>query len=341
MRAPHTLASLLLFAAAAAPAPALAQGAPAAPDKQKAAQAQALFDEALNLMKQSRYAEACPKLAQSQDLDPGMGTEYRLAECYELAGRLAAAWSLYRHVADEARAARRSDREAQALRHAEALALKVPHLTLTLSPSLAGTSGLEILRDGEPVDRAQWSDLPTDPGNHTFIARAPGRASWEKKLNVAEGARLTLAIPDLATVAAPPPVAVDRGPAPAPQPDRAGGGLSKLQIGAIAAGGVGVLGLALGIGFGVKANRKWDETLTHCQGGALDRCDPTGVQLGGQASSAASVSTAGFIVGGAAVAAGTVLFVLSRRAPKAAAPALLVLPTAGAAGAGLTAVGSF
>src|SRR5687767_12831350 len=122
----------------------------------KLARAQILFEEGVALMKAGKHAEACPKLAQSDELDPGTGTKYRLAECYEGSGRVASAWALYVVVADESRKAARSDRQEQARKRADELRPKLPELTITVPASVAAIEGLELKRDGELVVRSDF-----------------------------------------------------------------------------------------------------------------------------------------------------------------------------------------
>src|SRR5579871_3417882 len=102
MGRPKLAAIALLLAVASAPRVARAQGA-----EDKAA-AEAAFDEGKKLMAAHAYAEACPKLAESQRLDPGIGTMLGLADCYEKNGQTASAWAEFREAAGVA--ARKQDR---------------------------------------------------------------------------------------------------------------------------------------------------------------------------------------------------------------------------------------
>src|SRR5579859_7001050 len=96
----------LILGALAFPWPASA--APTACDK---AAAQALFEDAIKLMANKSYDEACRKLEESQRLDAAMGTRYQLAQCYEATGRIASAWAAFVEVADLAREAGQGSRE--------------------------------------------------------------------------------------------------------------------------------------------------------------------------------------------------------------------------------------
>src|SRR5258708_37819221 len=66
------------------------------------AAAEALFEDGRRLMTEGRYDEACSKLEESQRLDPGLGTQFHLANCWQRSGRTASAWALFRAEASEA-----------------------------------------------------------------------------------------------------------------------------------------------------------------------------------------------------------------------------------------------
>src|SRR5262245_62252923 len=94
------------------------------------ATAEALFREGTALLDEKRYAEACPKLAESHRLDPATGTLLALAFCHEGEGRLASAWAEFAEVAGRARAEGRTDREHVAREHAANLKPRLARLSV-------------------------------------------------------------------------------------------------------------------------------------------------------------------------------------------------------------------
>jgi hypothetical protein len=270
--------------------------------------AQALFDRAKELMSAGKAAEACPKFAESQKLDPGLGTLLNLAACYETVGRFASAWSTFL----EAESAARTERHQEGIRISrERAAALVPKLAkLVVSVSGEQPPGLEITRDGVPIGAAQLGEaVPADPGKHTIVATAPGRAPYQTEVALDQpGVTVEVKIPELAlapqesapALAAPPP-----RPAPV-TPVEPAQGLSSQRYAAIASGAVGLAGVVVGSIFGLKSKSKRDDAESHCSGGECR--DQAGVDLREEARSAGNVSTIAFIVGGAGLAGGAVLW---------------------------------
>jgi hypothetical protein len=211
------LAFALAFALAAA-APAAARADATA---QQRAEAQALFDDARKLMALKKYAEACPKLEESQHIDPGIGTLLNLAECQARTGRTASAWANFLEAAYLAKNLGQSRRENAARARAAALEPKLSRLTI-LAVATPGLK-IEITRDGEVVSPSLVGEaVPVDPGEHTVSASAPGKQPWESKVKVdPDGHQVSVSVPQLEDAAPPPPVPpppVPVAPPPAPPP---------------------------------------------------------------------------------------------------------------------------
>jgi hypothetical protein len=91
-----------------------------------------------------------------------------------------------------------------------------------------------------------------------------------------------------------------------PPPDA--GGRDYRSVGFVL-GGAGVVALGIGAYFGVRAWQKNDESSDHCDG---DRCfSQTGVDLRDEARSAGNSSTVLSVAGGALLASGVTLVLLS------------------------------
>jgi serine/threonine-protein kinase len=271
------------------------------------AAADALFDQGKQLMAAGKYAEACPKLEESQRLDPALGTQLNLADCYEHAGKSASAFGLFNAVARASEKRGDKDRAAEAGRRAGLLAPTLQKLAIVVPPATR-IPGLEVRKDGELVGDGSWgSALPTDPGAHTIEASAPGHKAWSTVVRVDTiGSSASVEIPALDVLATP------TGEAP---PSFWG----TQRIVGVSVGAVGLVGLAVATGLGVDAIQKNNASKAQCLPNNPSLCFPAGTDLRLSAGRAADASTALFVVGGAAVAAGLTVFFTapSSSAPKA------------------------
>jgi len=151
------------------------------------ATAEALFQQAAELMEQKRYNEACEQFAASQELDPALGTTLYLADCYEQAGKTASAWALFQEAADGARRVQQSDREQIANERAASLKGRLSKLELRVAPARR-VPGLELRINDTVVPSASWNTaMPVAPGASRVEARAPGKKPWSVAIKIADG----------------------------------------------------------------------------------------------------------------------------------------------------------
>jgi hypothetical protein len=313
--------------------------------------AQALFAEGRRLMAAGDYAAACAKFVDSQSIDPAPGTALNLAACLERVGRLAAAWAAYKNAEAMAKQAGQRARATIASTKAAALEPKLSHLTVRVPPA-SHTSGLEVRVDGELVGEAEWGmPLPRDGGGHEVVATAAGKTSWKTRIDLAaSGQNAEVEVPALASrtasePAAPPPAppatteSAAQGtevPVPAPEPPSRHG---SQRTAGLVVGAVGLAGLAFGAVAGLEAGATYSRAKDACHGGTL--CPPGSAGPGERDSALhwATASTIGFIAGGAALAAGAVVFFTARKENADAAPAVGVGPAS--QGTGLSLAGCF
>lgn len=319
------------FALALAFALGLASAASGAPTPSEVATAEALFREAKSLLEQGKYAEACPKLAESQRIDPAGGTLFALALCYEADGKTASAWAVFNEAKAVAERDRRADRVKSAGEHLADLEKKLSFLKVTVGPEAAKLPGLELRRDDVIIGRAVFGvAVPVDPGKHVVVASAAGFKPLTIEVDVSPVAdRKTVEIPALEPAPPPepaltaPPVASSALPAPTTPPastapptgDDAGSAAdpgSGRRTAALLLGVVGVVSFGVGGVFGFRAKSQHDDALDRCPASPCG--DPEGVHLNQSAKTSALVADITIGAGIAAAGAGAILWLTAPRA---------------------------
>jgi hypothetical protein len=185
-----------------------------------------LFREGRALVVDGRFAEACPRLEESQRLEPRLGTQLNIAFCHEQLGKLAAAWLGYQDAVVVARREGNVAREQFATARALALEPRVPRLEVRGAVGADGDPST-ILLDGAPLAPSAWGRaLPVDPGSHVLVATHAGAEYWRTTVVLRESEHANVTIP-----AAPPNVVLG---APSPEPAPAANSASRLvyEIGA-------------------------------------------------------------------------------------------------------------
>ena len=161
-------------------------------------EAEALLKDGKKLMGAGKLAEACPKLEESQKLDPKSSTLLEVAICHEKQGKIATAWSEFIDAEGQARKEGRGKLEGDARQRGRKLEPKLPRITVSVAKD-AAVEGLDVKIDGASIDKGDWGkSRPLDPGEHKLSASAPGRKTWEQTVTIKVAEKKAVSVPALA-----------------------------------------------------------------------------------------------------------------------------------------------
>lgn len=284
-----------------------------------AALADSLFQQARELMKEEKWAQACPKLAESQRLDPKLGTLLNLAVCHEREGKIATAHSEFRSLQTLASREGQQKRADFAKERMAALGEKLSHLVI----AVASPAGVTVSLDGKEMTAAAFGvPLALDPGKHEIVAKAAGKKPWTKTVEVPpEKSEIRVEVPELEDEAASPPAPEPVKPAPVkpepvkpepvPPPEEGGTDLMWLAWTGFAVGGAGLIAGAITGGISLADS---SEILDQCDGDACPRRLEDDIS---GAETLANVSNVAFAVGALGAAVGIVAVLVSTGADEA------------------------
>jgi len=250
----------------------------------------ALFSSGRALAAAGDYVHACPKFEAARAVEPWLGIELNLADCYAHLGLTASAWVLFRKAADEAEHVGDS-RGSYAKQRAAELEPVLAHLTIE------ARVGAVIRLDGRALSDVSTSiALPIDPGDHAVEASAPGRVTWAVHVTAEPGHAIVVRVPELK---AEQPVATITARAYSPRPPRWS---LALEI-------AGASGIAASLAIGLDAKLRYDGA--HGCDSQL-RCSPGGYAEVRDARTLGNVAT---VVGGIGIAALVTGMVVRWRSP--------------------------
>ena len=271
------------------------------------------FVEARKLIESGTCDAAVPKLRESLSYESSIGARLSIVDCLEAHDPMAA-WRLLKEAAVLA-LLNHDDRMSVIEQRAAVLQSHLATITFKL-PLAAEQPGFELRVDGELIDRYVYRyGYATSAGRHVVEASSNG-AHFSGAVNADAGSQSTV------------DVIIKRDDSKTPAPALASGGdlvardfdrgASRRTLG-LALGGVGLASIASGVVFGILTLDK-KSTLESHFGGSIGTCNAPNRSLEPESEAArttAAISTASFIIGGAAVLGGIALYLT---APSSSGP---------------------
>jgi tetratricopeptide (TPR) repeat protein len=226
-----------------------------------ASEAETLFAQGRELLEKGSFAEACPKLARSEQLAPAVGTLLNLAYCYEQLGRMRSAMDSYGEA--EVLAKSSGDAKKATFARDRFVAVEKSAIKVVVRVVPPEAPGMEVVRNGQPVPKSDWGQMiPIDPDEIVVSASAPKHESWKTVVMArGPGAIVTVFVPPLGD-----------GTATAASSSGKGAALGTRRIGALGAGAGAAISLGAGMALALGAKSRYDDTRA--------RCDATGCDEG-------------------------------------------------------------
>jgi hypothetical protein len=298
-RRSHRLSALL---AALSLLPAAAWAGPSDADR---ATARTLANEAQVALDQGDFKTAADRFDRADALYHAPTLLLGLARAEIGMGKLVSAAEVYNRIINEGVPPRSPPPFVKAVddatREFEALDARIPRVIITVR----GSDAAAVTLDGTPVPRAALGvKRPTDPGEHVLRATAPGFEATPVTFTLSEGATR--------------PVTLNLKPLLPPSPE--GRGSTTQETLGIVTAGIGGAGLLIGGITGIIALNQ-HQTLDAACDLMTRRCPREQEDTLNSFHRVTTVSTVGFVVGGAALAAGVVLILTSSSTKPRAAPA--------------------
>ena len=255
-------------------------------------QAQKLGAQARYLLKAGKFKEAAKKYKKADSLYPAPHYKVEMAKLLVELEDFVQAGQILEQAADS-KPRRWSERKA--IKAAQRLLVEVEERTPTIAVAVIKprTADATITIEGETYDSAE-GPIRLNPGRYEVVVVAPGYDDWTKTVKLRETDRKELDV-------------TLRKAGPAPEEEDSSGEFSAVP--AYVSWGVGVVGLGIGIPFGIMAIQSTNDVLNkyNCQD---SKCPPEARDDLDTALLNGNISTAGFIVGSAGIAVGTVLFIV-------------------------------
>lgn len=269
----------------------------AAPTFQDKMSARKLEAEAKQLLRQDQPEKAAKKLAQADKLVPAPSTKLELAKILVDLGDLVQASDVLEECMEQKSVPwNERGNQKQCIELASKVDDRLPRLTVVvIEPS---SEDVTIMIDGEDYDPSE-GEIGFNPGKLKVTAEADGYKKFVKRVKLKEGDRTTVEV----TLKA----AAEKDDK-ADEAEESSGGLSPIP--AYVFWGLGAAGVGVGIGFGIAAIQSTNDVLAayKCENG---ECPPEAEDDLNIAKLNGNLSTAGFIIGGVGIAAGTIFYLLA------------------------------